>query len=400
MFREFYLKPKSKVFLVPVLLFLITAAIYLISNRGEATNYNYFVRLADAFLHGRLYILHPPSWINELVLWHGKYYTVFPPMPAFLLLPFVAFFGSAFSQTALSVLIGAINVSLCYLVLSKVFKNIKVILLISFLYAFGTMQWYHASIGSAWYMGHVISNFFIWLSLLEGFTKKRFFLIGVLIGFSYLSTLPSILACVFILVYFLDDFIDIKNSYKINFKNIFFLCLGILPALLFNIFYNYVRFGAFFDLGYALLPVLNEPWYKYGLVNVKYIPIHLTEIFTALPTFIAKPPYVLPSLNVMALWFVTPAFLLIPLARFKTRLVLASLITVVIMSLPSLLHGGNGFTQFGFRHALDFLPFLLILTASGMREKANLTAILLIVLSVLINLWGIIMINFFNAWVL
>ena len=60
----------------------------------RADPFDYFVRLADAFLHGRLYLLEAPSWLNELVPGGGGWYVVYPPVPAVLLVPFVAVFGT------------------------------------------------------------------------------------------------------------------------------------------------------------------------------------------------------------------------------------------------------------------------------------------------------------------
>jgi hypothetical protein len=41
-------------------------------TKANPTPYNYFVRLADAFLHFRLYLLENPPWLNELVPFQGN----------------------------------------------------------------------------------------------------------------------------------------------------------------------------------------------------------------------------------------------------------------------------------------------------------------------------------------
>lgn len=104
-------------------LFFITLTVYLFSYQGEGAHWNYFIFLADAFLHGRLYLLTNPPWLNELVKWNGHYFVVYPPMPAIMLLPFVAFFGISFPQPLLSILLGAINIALSYLVFTKLFRE-------------------------------------------------------------------------------------------------------------------------------------------------------------------------------------------------------------------------------------------------------------------------------------
>ncbi len=52
------------------------------------------MRLADAFLHGHIYLTDHPSWLSELIPRDGVYYVPYPPMPAILLMPLVAIFGT------------------------------------------------------------------------------------------------------------------------------------------------------------------------------------------------------------------------------------------------------------------------------------------------------------------
>src|SRR5437868_6564966 len=57
------------------------------------TPFNHFALLADAWLHKRLDLGGPPpdyTGFNDFAVYNGKYFVSFPPMPAVLLLPFVA----------------------------------------------------------------------------------------------------------------------------------------------------------------------------------------------------------------------------------------------------------------------------------------------------------------------
>lgn len=380
---------------IAVLLFFITLTVYMISPQGNGKYWNYFVLLADAFLHGRLYLLDNPPWLNELVTWQGHYYVVLPPMPALLLLPFVAFLGTSFPQPVLSILIGSANVALSYIVFLNLLKKQHIALWMAILYGFGTIQWFHAQVGSAWYFAHIVTLFFLWLALRELVTSRRLLLVGFWIGCAFLSRLPTIFAVLFVIVYCREQFF---KRWIPNVKAFMLLGLGLAPLVILNFLYNYLRFGTIKDIGYTLLPIFDEPWYRYGLISIQYIPIHLKEIFTALPKLQPHWPYVIPSQFAMAIWFTTPAFVLIPFARFRTKLALASLAGLVAVALPSLMHGGNGFTQFGYRHTLDYMPFLLLLTALGMRGKVTGWTKLLVVASIVVNTWGVIMISFLNIW--
>ena len=72
------------------------AVAYLIAGAGLATDYDYFGRLAAAFLEGRWWLTLAPPWLNELIpCGDGRWCVVFPPLPAVLTMPFVPLFGTA-----------------------------------------------------------------------------------------------------------------------------------------------------------------------------------------------------------------------------------------------------------------------------------------------------------------
>src|SRR5437773_1455661 len=75
---------------------VIAAAIYVAVGIGLSTDYDYYGRLADAFLHGRWWLTEAPSWLNELLpCGAGRYCVLYPPPPAILPLPFVPPFPAA-----------------------------------------------------------------------------------------------------------------------------------------------------------------------------------------------------------------------------------------------------------------------------------------------------------------
>jgi len=373
--------------LVLILIFLFVFFVYLLSSPGP-TPYDYFTRLAFAFLHKRLYLLQNPPWLSELVPVKGKYYVVSPPMPAVLLLPFVAIFGPNFSQTLFSILIGSLNVLLTFSLLEKLGVGERIKFWLSLLFAFGTNHWYLASVGSSWYLAHICAVFFLLLALNETFGKKRPFLIGLFVGAAYWSHLPTILSLSFFL-----PFLSKKRPTAIKFF------LGIAVFLLLNFAYNFVRFGTIFDIGYRLIPgLLQEPWYSKGVFHPSYIGRNLRLLLFKTPIFQSKPPFLLPSWYGMSLFLTTPAFLLIFKADWCEKLVQLAWLATLLILFPLLLYGGEGWTQFGYRRAMDFTPFLLILTAKGIGKEIRWYHKSLIILSILVNLWGVLWINKFG-WV-
>lgn len=394
---------------VTIALGLATLIVYACSYRGEAAHFNYMVRQADAFVHGRLDVDERPLHLQELLPWQGKWYVVFPPVPSILLVPAVAVFGPTFPQPILSILLGAINVALAHRLFLRVFGASSrteardeaagrlVAGWLAVLYAFGTIQWYHAEVGSAWYVAHIVALTFLWLFLLEATGRGRPVYCGLLIGAAHLSRLPTLFAVAFLPLWSREVFFE---GWRPRMRPFLLLAMGIAPALLLNALYNYARFGTFKDVQFILFDLLpmfkDEQNYRYGHMSLLYIPVHLKEMLTAMPVWRPSFPWVLPSQFAMAVWITTPAFVLLLRARRSSRLWLPAVVAAAAVALPSLMHGGNGFTQFGYRHTLDYMPFLLLLVGLGMRGTVGAWSRRLIVASILVNLWGVLMISFFD----
>src|SRR4051812_15032791 len=93
--RRFNSIPKS--WLQAILIFLLTLVIYVITaNFAQLTQMKevgYFNYLAEAFLNGRLHLVNPPMTL-DLSSFEGRWYVPFPPLPALLMLPWVALAGA------------------------------------------------------------------------------------------------------------------------------------------------------------------------------------------------------------------------------------------------------------------------------------------------------------------
>jgi len=381
----------KKKFIFPILIFIITLVVYYLTSAGK-TPYNYFTRLGASFLKGKYYLTQNPAWLNELIpAGHNKYYVVYPPMPAILSIPFVFILKDFFQQQYLAHLLGAGIVLLTINLSLKIKKDIKLAIWSGLLVGFGTIIWYLSSTGSSWLLGQVTSCFFLMLALNESFSKKRPFLVGIFLGASYLSRLTTILS--------LPLFIYLIKG-RTKRKNIFKLVLGTLSFFIFNSFYNFIRFGTIFDKGYLLIPgVLNEIWYKKGLFHLSYIPRHLKIIFASFPIFQKEFPFILPSWAGLSIWITTPAFVYSLFSNIKEKVVKISWLVVILISLVIFSHGTTGFAQFGYRFAVDFYPFLIFLTIKAVsKDKLKWHHIVLLLISILINFWGVIFINKFS-WV-
>ncbi len=394
------------IIIICLLLFSITILIYSATGEGHPNDYNYYVRLSDAFLHGRLYLTDNPSWLNELVPNPSGvgYYVVYPPLPAILMIPLVAVFGLQFNQTIFSILFGAATVVLAYFVAKSVIKKTNFqggcenrYVWSAVLFGFGTIFWWLASNGSVWLTAQVTGTFFMLLAINESFNKARPLLIGLFLGAAYWCRLPIILG-----IFFFAGLIvsrqnklrwveKLRNSLPSLTK--LFLGAGFFVAL--NMAYNYARFETLFDVAYWMIPnILEEPWFNLGLFNLAYIPQNLEPFLFGLPNFTSSPPYIDAPITGIAIWFTTPAFIFALRSKLKNTVTLSAWVAIFAIAFIIFTKGLSGW-GWGYRYAMDFYPFLYVLTVQGMGKKLQWYHISLIVLSVFINCWGTIAFNKF-----
>jgi hypothetical protein len=81
--------------------------------------------------------------------------------------------------------------------------------------------------------------------------------------------------------------------------------------------------------------------------------------------------------------------------RRRSRLVAGSVLAVLAIAFVNLMHFSQGWVQFGYRFSNDAAPFALVLVALGFEQLTvrhrwgMLVAMTLIVLSLAVNLWGV-----------
>ncbi len=290
-----------------IIIALIALIVFLLS-KGPPPGQNHFVYLADAFLHGRLGVTGGGTSLAEIVPFNGNYYVVYPPMPAVLLLPFVAVFGTGFDQGLMSVFLACLCVSLTWFLLKKTGVNGNKALWITGLFGFGTCFWFIASVGSAWYIEHVVAVLFLTLAIILALSKKNPFLIGVLLGCAFLSRLPVVLSFPFFLLLIYEQ----NRAWKPRLKQAAYFAVGLGILVAVYELYNFGRWGVFSDLGYTLIPgIQQDPYFTNGIFSLSYIPRHIYAIFFQGPILLSGFPYFEPNWIGLGLFFTTPAFIYI-----------------------------------------------------------------------------------------
>lgn len=395
----------KKTLVVCLLLFSFAFITYWATGEGHPTYYNYYVRLSDAFLQGRLYLTENPSWLNELVPnpSGSGYYVVYPPLPAVLMMPLVAIFGLETNQTLISVFIGSVTVVMAYIVAKDITtkaegsanKNQSKHIWAAIMLGFGSIFWCLASTGSVWFIAQVTSVFFLLWAIHEAYNKSRPIIMGLLVGASFWCRLPTILGIFFFagLIISRQPHKNWKAKFQMAFPSLIKLAIGAGIFVALDMIYNYVRFGTPFDVAYWMIPgILNEPWFNLGLFNLSYIPQNLVPFLFGLPNFTSTAPYMIIPMRGLAIWFTTPAFIFSIKSKIKDSITGLAWLAIILIAIIIFTKGLSGW-GFGYRYAVDFYPFLYILTLKGIGEKIRWYHKLLIILGVIVNLWGVIVFN-------
>lgn len=387
------------------LVFFFTLCVYFASGWRNHTDQHYFIPLADAFLQGRVYLDRMHEGLKELVSEEevrtgayaridqagtpGKYFVILPPFPAVILMPFVAIFGASTNQSYVSTIVTALGVVAAYAVFRHLLPERKKHLALTALYAFGSMTWYHGVIGSGWYFSQMCGLLFLWVALLLLVKKKSLLLVSACVGVAYLSRYPLLLTFPFFSYMTRERWCPEK---RIAVRELLTLLIPFASIVTLSLFYNLLRYQTPAHYGYTVYedrPYNTALEYPYGSYSVMYAPRILSVMLFSMPKLNVHFPYIIPNDYAMALWLVFPAVFIIFFASIQHDIVFASWVTILLLLPVTLFHGGVGMTQFGFRYALDYMPFLFILIGYAIRDKFLTWQRVLFVLSVVINIWGI-----------
>jgi hypothetical protein len=358
--------------------FVVTALV----SHLRATPYNNYVLLAQALLSGHAWIDWPGAYIDALP-YNGHYFVIEGPLPALLLMPMVALFGSQANQTGLAVVLAAVAIGAAW-ELGERFgvRRSSIAWICAFLLA-GTDLLWCAMLGDVWFIAHVSAVCFTLLALVELAGKRRGWLVALLAACAFESRFSMIAALPVYLCLLLAPSADGLRRRIVSFVAV------LVPVGILWILYNEARWGTWSDIGYTA-------WYHQDQVGMPtgspfrlmYLPYQLQSFFVQLPTFLLGFPWLRPEFSGVALTWTSPALLLAFFARTPVRWVLALWAAAILVGVPNFLYYVNGFAQFGMRHALDFEPFLVALMMLAARDRVPAWGKALIAYSVVVGLWG------------
>ncbi len=428
--------------LTGVLLLAGAFLIYLLSARQFNAGRGDFFYLADAFLHGRTWLLSGLGPYDNVVI-GGRVYVPFAPFPAILLAPLVAIIGPQQADTwqpIVNAALAAVDVWLMWTLAARLgVQRISDRLWLAVLFGFSTAIWWVTTRGGVWHTGHLIASMLTLLALIELYGRRRAILVGLLGGAAFLTRAPLLFAMPFYGLWFLlgadgrlrpalraalgrpvetapdpAPAASVKTSSAaaptsaaaaadstegaraflaaLPVRDWVYLVVGFLPAAVFFLWYNQVRFGSPFESGYGLasLPNFLIALRAQGLFSVSHLAMNIDYLFWHLPKVIPTFPFFRPDGFGMSILLTSPALLLAVRADWRSSrswlLAGAALFTLI----PSLLYYGGGWLQYGYRYALDSIPFVMALCGlAAARHGIGWGWKLLIVFGVIVNLVGV-----------
>ncbi|MBI2773045.1 MAG: hypothetical protein HYX56_00930 [Chloroflexi bacterium] len=381
---------------------LAGAIVYLGFGWGTETTYDYYGRLASAFVSGRWWLVEAPPWLNELIpCGSGRWCVAYPPLPAVLAIPFLPL-GTAAAQVIVARIAGGASTGFVYLGLRRYGAPLWVAVAGAAVSAIGTTLLFSSADGRAWYAAHSVAMLFtsaaFWLAARGG----PAWAIGAALGLGALARLP--IAAAFPALALLAA----RRGALPYPRALTGVVLGGLPFAAIYVAYNVLRWGSVLDLGYAKLTE-DDIFFSRGLFSLSYLPRHIYAIFLEPPDLVEGVPWFLrPRFVGMSLFVTTPALLWVFAGLQHVRrdvAAAAAAIAAGLALLPDVLHGTTGFQQFGYRFSIDAQPYLIALAVGGdamagavWRRRPSILFIVAAVIAAAVNVYAAIAIIRFGWW--
>jgi hypothetical protein len=434
---------------------------------GSERLYNHFVWQALAFLDGRAAIDWPVpggpgstgnDYFQDVFPLTGpngeptgRGLLPFPPLPAVVLVPFVALWGLATNERAISVVIGAVDVGLCWWAVGRLAVSRSIRLVATLFFAFGTVFWYAAQLGTTWFFAHVVAVAFLLPAVgvalgadldadepVDGAPGSRQLIaavrhavrdpLGLLEPRQVLAGFLFGLACTArVTIAFGAPFFVLVGAGGSWPRRTISAALGAAIPIGALLLYNLASTGHLFTPVYEYLYRIEATGYPglhynpaWDLEDLRYVPQNLAIMFLSTPAFLPDQltsagipvravctgaaavrglfdpacPIAIPRDIGMGLLFTSPGYLLaLPaILGARSRLVVGAALAVLAIGLVNLMHFSQGWVQFGYRFSNDFAVFAVLLVAVGMarRSRVGWLGVALIGASIAINLWGVI----------
>ncbi len=253
--------------------------------------------------------------------------------------------------------------------------------------AFGTLLWTLSVSGNFYYLAHVEATAFALAALLEWRGRRRPWVIGLAIALASLARPTLLLAAIPFAVALIAS-----SGRRLWTAASFGLPLALAVAA--TALYDFVRFGSPLETGYGTSVLVRESLLQQrakGVFSLRHLPDNLGLLLTRGFDFRERFPWLVPDPNGHSILLTSPGLLIAVWAGVRSRSAQVLWAAAFLVAVPVLLYyGGGGYRTYGYRYALDFIPFLLALVAIGARRRFGRLEKALIALSVVFVAYGIV----------
>jgi hypothetical protein len=370
--------------------FVYGFATYVRSQASNGWGADHMMILAGDLFVGRS-DLSSLTTINDIVTVDGRHYQAMSLLPTIPYLPLVPFHDLwPFSRWIVSATIGIVAGWLA-LPLARRYGpgGIADYWLASF-GAFGTLLFTLTIEGDFYYLAHLEAMLLTFLALIEWKDRGRPWVMGLLIGLAALARPTLILVAVPFGVALLAE---AKDRVKVA------LAFGIplLAAVAVTGWWDWVRFGSVTETGYGIAWITAplERLRAQGLFSIDHVPTNLALFVGGGYSVRDAFPWLVPSNQGQSVLLTMPALLIAVGATFRERLNQVLWAAAILTAIPVFLYyGGGGANTYGYRYALDFVPFLIALVAIALRDRFGNLERALIALSICFVSYG----YFWQVW--
>ena len=361
---------------------LLVAAVYLgatyMVSRTSGGGVDRAMQLAINLSHGR-FDLGDVSRLNDIVQLNGRNYQAIslgPILPYLLFVPFPALWAA--SHWVISAILGMLAGWLALPLARRYGPPGAPAYWLAALGAFGTLLFTQSIRGNFYYLGHVEAIVCTFLALLEWKGRRRGWVLGLALGLAGLAR-PTVLFAV------IPFGIALALGARDRLRALVAFGAPILATVIVALAYNFARFGSALETGYGISLLGTQAMAErraIGLFSVRHLPynlgLFLAHGFDLRPQF----PYLVPDTSGHSILLTSPALLTAVSAPLRDATVRTLWGATVIVAIPVFLYyGGGGPLTYGYRYALDFMPFLLALAAIAARARFGRLERLLIVMS-------------------
>lgn len=384
--------PRLQSACVYLLLFLLAFLIYYLSNPLPGSSYDYTARIASALIHGELGVSQqPPSWLNEMVRFNDRYYSVFPLGAVLTMMPIALLeeFGliNYFPGVLIASLLAATATLLLYSLSAKYAGSSQRRLVLTLFPIFGSFLWANLAYAGAWQIA-------LGAALVGQLAALYFILIRpapALAGLFFAMAFGNRTEIILLAPLFIYLIYRIPNEDKSGRLSAIIRLIAVPGALgIATLAYNYARFGSFFDFGYERIPgVLDEPWYRYGIFSIHAIPGNIQAMLLETWRRLENFPYLVPT-GFGGSIFLSSPYLIYLFRRGAREAALKWLAwgAVGVLTLVLWCHGNTGGWQFSYRYSIDLLPWIFLILLENSPKRVGRVEFILWAASIAINAYG------------